>query len=72
MTRTSPEVSSNFAHNISAPSGPPASFDNHLLRHPVSYESTVSLVKPLSSSFSVLAYHRGPKMRQSGTAHFQK
>ena len=73
MAQTFSEVSSNFAHNVSAPSRPPAFFFDILSRrHFVSYESTASLIKFLSSFFSVLAYQRGQRLKQSATAHSQK
>ena len=65
-------VSSNFAHNVSAPSGLPAFFDILSRRHFVSYKSIASLSKSLSSFLSVLAYQRGQRLRQSATAHSQE
>lgn len=72
MAQTFSEVSSNFAHNVSAPSKSPAFFDILSQRHFVSYESTTSLGKSLSFFFSMLAYQRGQRLRQSATAHYQE
>lgn len=72
MVRTSLEVSSSFAHYVFALSRPPASFDIHPPRRPVSYESAASLDMLLPSSFLALACQRDQRLRQFATARSQK